>query len=423
MQQNIVLLDELAELCGGIKRHTYYNLRSAAEAIKLLCINYPAFKEYLRTSHLKGVGYTVVQSDQYLDYDEMLLPLGSKDLVITPVLIGSGKAIKDIGKWVKKHASNLIKIVIGAALVAIGALLTPIMPNVGAAIMGAGIGMIIGGVVGILSPVEDPKKTPRYKSGDSTSTDGPQSVTRGSDGRPSYAYAGATNNVGVGATVPLCYGQALIGSHLASARIEVADDSDPLLTTIQEPGFDTVRIGGDKVPSRFEKLDGLLTRSYRTYKRRSSEGYNVNEYVDLDEGDRETLGVVRGEEPDDNKYDVRKFQVLFELPNGLFKLVSGPNSTKVHGFVTYRIEVFDWEDDSKPVVGSIQGTISGLLMKNQNYRWAHQFTFQKVPGHDDYKVKITIIDFSAEEDSGRSGLGFVHYLRVKAMGYKFRFYN
>jgi hypothetical protein len=132
---------------------------------------------------------------------------------------------------------------------------------------------------------------------------------------------------------------------------------------------------------------------------------------------------VQGEEPADGDFDVRKFQILLELPNGLFKFVSGPGTTKVDGFVTYRIEVFadedsDDGDEKGMLVGSVQASIQGLLLKTQVYRWKHQFTFQKLQGVDDYKVKLTVIDFSAEESRSRSGLDYRHEMQVLAMGYQ-----
>jgi len=429
MQQTVVLLDELGERWG--KTHTYHNLRSPAEAIKLLCINYPDFKKYLATSHEQGVGYTVVQADQYLDLEDLTLPLGAKDLIITPVLTGSGKSLQN----------PFVRILIGIAIIGLIAVTGGLAAPAGTGFLAGGFGgamggflgqamgylafgLIAGGVMQLISPVPEPKKLKRYKSGDSLSTEGPQSTVRGSDGRQSYAYSGASNNIGVGATVPVAYGKVLVGSHLASARIEVADESDPLTAYVQEPGRHTVRIGGDKVTSDLTRLDGLKTKKYRTYTFNAPlEGYVVNDTIDLEEGKRDTLGVVQGEEPKDGDFDVRKFQILLELPNGLFKFVSGPNTTKVPGYVTYRVEVFadensDDGDEKGMLVGSIQASIQALLLKTQDFRWKHEFAFQKLNDVDDYKVKLTVIDFSAEESKSRSGLDYRHEMKVNAMGYQ-----
>ena len=47
MQQVVRLLGDLGERYGA--EHVYQNLRTPADAIKLLCINYPAFKAELVT--------------------------------------------------------------------------------------------------------------------------------------------------------------------------------------------------------------------------------------------------------------------------------------------------------------------------------------------------------------------------------------
>ena len=86
--QRVRLLGELGELFGA--EYEYQNLRHPADAIKLLCINKPAFKEYLLKSEENGIGFKVIQSDVEMGYEEILLPFGEKELVIAPVIMGSG---------------------------------------------------------------------------------------------------------------------------------------------------------------------------------------------------------------------------------------------------------------------------------------------------------------------------------------------
>ena len=94
MQHKILLLDELGEKWG--QTHIYHDLRTPADAIKLLCINNPDFAEHLLLSHEKGISYQVSQVDLNLELSDLLLPLGSHDLVITPVIAGSGGVVKAI---------------------------------------------------------------------------------------------------------------------------------------------------------------------------------------------------------------------------------------------------------------------------------------------------------------------------------------
>ena len=88
MQHKILLLDELGDRWG--KTHIYHDLRCPSEALKLLYINHPDLCKYFATAHEDGIGFTVVQAGEFLDYDELALPLGQNDLVITPVISGSG---------------------------------------------------------------------------------------------------------------------------------------------------------------------------------------------------------------------------------------------------------------------------------------------------------------------------------------------
>ena len=86
--QLVLLAGELGEKYG--KQHEYYNLRTPADAIKLLCFNYPKLKQELIEAHHNGIGYKVIQGGASMGYDELHLPFGSKPLMVVPVITGSG---------------------------------------------------------------------------------------------------------------------------------------------------------------------------------------------------------------------------------------------------------------------------------------------------------------------------------------------
>lgn len=86
----------------------------------------------------------------------------------------------------------------------------------------AGVSMIAGGVVQMLTPVP---KGPG-------NTDGP-------DNKPSYTFSGAVNTQAQGNPVPLLYGRMIVGSAVVSAGIS-AEDYSP-----DTPGVDT----GKNLPS------------------------------------------------------------------------------------------------------------------------------------------------------------------------------
>ena len=419
MQQVIRLLGDLGERYGA--EHTFYDLRTPADAIKLLCINSPAFQHELIHAHEHGVGYTIVQANEFLTLDDLHLPLGKNDLVLTPVVVGGGGKGKGLGIGVAILGVALIAtaIVTGGTSLAFGlsgfGLATGVKATTALGLSIAagniGIALALGGVAMLLAPQPTIPKLGGVDigggsgarsgglrgSGESSSTDGPQSVVRGTDGRQSYAYTGAANTVGVGATIPVAYGEVLIGSHLLSATVDVADESDPLKTSIRQPGTQTILIGGEKIGfGEFESASGVtVRRSDRTVKKSDHENVLKNKFIELQNGNvepgRDSLAVKTA--------DREKFDFVFELRDGLFDFVSGPGTTLVDGFITYRIEIVaqyaSGQEDQ--VIASSQATIQGLLLNAANsagiYRWIHRMEHPDFNGQVEPFVEI--IDFKA----------------------------
>lgn len=396
MQQVVRLLGDLGERYGT--EHTYVNLRTPADAIKLLCINSPKLQEELIHAHEHGIGYRLIQAGTDLGYEDLQLPIGSNDLILTPVVTGSG-------------GGGVGQILTGIGLVALAVLTGP----VGAGFLGLGAGifsgtfaatastalgligtsLILGGVATLLSPqpVVPTLGTPGgiRGSGESGATDGPQSVIRGADGRQSYMFTGPANTVGVGATIPVIYGEVITGSQLLSAKIEVADESDPLKTAIKDPGPNTVLVGG-------EKISGLTYASgfrFRTWDYSGIKPFDAS-------ANRRTLSLVKGNAEElrdvDYKTDIRakNYMIFFELTNGLFDYVSGPGTTLVDGFITFEVLLSVQTIGPDPDVARFQVTVQGLLNPNQSYRWMQYIRYPRIdddlePGN--LYTKITIIDF------------------------------
>ena len=263
MQQVVRLLGGLGERYGA--EHTYYGLRTPAEAIKLLCINIPALHDELVQAHKHGIGYRLIQAGADLGYEDLRLPIGSNDLILTPVIAGSGGSTSSILVGVGLVAASFL--LPGAGLFGATSLFgatagAGLLTAAGTGLSAIGASLILGGVAEMLSPqpVLPGIGSNRFGSGESSSTDGPQSITRGSDGRQSYAYTGAANTVGVGATIPVAYGEVLIGSHLLSANVDVTDESDPLTSAIKAPGPDTVLFGGERLSFSFSTASGVKAK-------------------------------------------------------------------------------------------------------------------------------------------------------------------
>jgi predicted phage tail protein len=405
MQQTVRLLGDLGERYGA--EHEYYNLKSPAEAIKLLCINKPEFMQELCEAHQHGIGYRVIQAGTDLDYPDLRLPLGSHDLIVTPIVAGSG------------GGGGIGKILVGVGLIAASFLLpgaglfgatslfgaTAVAGGIGTALGTAfsaiGASLILGGVSEIIAPQPEIPDLGgmfarnRFLSAESTSTDGPQSVTRGTDGRQSYAYTGAANTVGVGAVIPVAYGEVLSGSHLLSATVEVADDSDPLKTAIKTPGQQTILVGGETLNfGSFQTASGVKVR-------RTSMDFGGNNEVIKQKRTHMSLTpgtLVSGftGQLDKRSNERTEFDFVFFLSNGLHEPVSGAGSTLVDAFFTYRLSIFgNFEDGPNQLLGSSQATVQGLLLAGQTYKWQHRMEHGDGGGLEAVFPQVEIVEARA----------------------------
>ena len=430
MQQTVRLLGDLGERYGS--EHKYHNLRSPADAIKLLCINSPAFQKELIEAHQHGIGYTLVQAGEFLDYQDLHLPLGQNDLVLTPVIAGSG------------GDDGFGKIFLGAALIAV-AIIAPVagfslaapgfvatgagvtaagaatLAGAAAALAGnIGIGLVLAGTAQLLAPQPViPKLNPgsRTTPGENVAATGPQGVSRATSGQQSYAFAGPANTIGVGATVPLVYGQLLIGSHLLSSKVDISDESDPTSSYFSDTGASSIIINGEKPEFKFNAHNGLRTRRYLSshisYK--NQDGVNGKKKKiasdSLTFSSKDVIDESNVKEYDSDDEESRNLQVLLEIDKGLGRYLG---NKIVPAYLTYEIAIVkeNYDGDS-PIFARVRGTIQGLLTSSQDYTWAHAITY----GHsgveeNDTKVvvKFRIIDTDANVNGGR--------IVIRGVGYK-----
>ena len=438
--QRVLLLDELGEKFGAV--HEYYNLRTPVDAIKLLCINHPEFQKELIESGEKGIGYKVVQAGAEFELEDMLLPFGSNDLIITPVIAGSGRGFG--------------KVLLGAALIGIAIASGGAGWGAGGAVFGfgsttgtfslaamagnVGIALALGGVSQMLSP--QPEAPLDFIGSSSQSGDrGPWSSVRGMDDAQSYAYRGPVNTVGAGAIIPLVFGQCIVGGHTITASVEVTDESDPLSDWIGKPGPHTMRVNGEKLDATFtqnEKAsigvklktwteesipttsnDTDYTDRFETWLRTPGSGSESGSTSiplsgtssEYNSDGLKNLGPIKAEKTSDNCCDPSRFQMAFLLNNGLHDRAAGigTESTYIDGFITFQIVIK--KDDIDTVVGTTQFTIQGMLLNTQEYRWATEFSFAKLSSHKHYTVYAKLIDFGGDP--------LVNTLRVEYYGYNF----
>ena len=385
MQHKILLLDELGERWG--KTHVYHNLRSPSEAFKLLYINHPDLKKYFATAHEDGISFSVVQAGEYLGYEDLNLPLGQNDLIIAPVISGSSGVIKTLVGVGLVIATGGFGAGFGGTALFGSAALGTIGANVGVA-------LILGGVSDLLSP------QPQLPSFDfnapvSGFTGGAGGITRGSDGSQSYGYTGAANTVGLGKTIPVVYGKALIGGHVLSANIDIASSDDTLMKFIRPPSLSTVRFNGEELKGEYTNAGGMKARRYNgTNGSLSGKKFlTTNREIDLKiEGEQE-IDTILGSSSGTKK--TSKFQILFKV-NGLMDFVGEEGTTRIDGFITYQIKIR--EKTKKTLVLNSQSTIQGLTRKTQGFSYCVKLPYQHIADKDTYKITISIVDTGVDFD-------------------------
>ena len=409
MQHKILLLDELGDRWG--KTHIYHDLKSPCEAVKLLFINYPDLKSYFANAHEDGISFTVVQAGEFLGYEDLNLPLGQNDLVITPVITGSRAAVKAIiGVGLIVATGGL-----GTALGVAGAGPAGLFGvTSGAAASKVGFALLLSGVSDMISPQP---QIPSFEFDAPLSgfTGGAGGITRGSDGSQSYAYTGAANTVGLGKTIPVVYGKALIGGHILSTNIEVANESDPLMKYIRPPSLDSVRLNGEELKGKYTDAGGLKARILNGNKNAFKGTSFVTEIsandfvVDLQQGGEQKVvddlgGTAEGENNSVN--NTQDFQILFRAA-GLIDFVGNNKTTRIDGFITYRVIVK--EKDTQNLVLNNQATIQGLTLTTQKYNYICKLPYQHISGKNTYQLFIQIIDTGVDFSRARFKIRQVGY--------------
>lgn len=141
------------------------------------------FEDFIRDQARLGMRYAIFRNRENVGEDRFALS-GTTEIRIVPIIAGSKNG-------------GLLQTVVGVVLIVASFFAGPAGP----ALMSLGIGMAIGGVVQMLSPV--PKSSSQQE----------QAVT---ENKPSYLFNGAFNSTQQGLPVPVVYGQMLVGSSVVA---------------------------------------------------------------------------------------------------------------------------------------------------------------------------------------------------------------
>jgi len=435
--QLVLLAGELGEKYG--QKHEYYNLQTPADAIKLLCINYPALRNDLMQAHQNGVGYKVVQGGAAMNYDELQLPFGSKPLLVVPVITGSGGGTTQILLGVGLVAASFLFPgaglfgtfgvsggILGGGAAAVGVSTSAVLTaaSIGTAISAVGASLILSGTASLLSPQLELPKANRIKGqGSNVRGPGPDGITRGASGNQSYAFTGPANTAGTGTTLPVIYGRVTAGSHLIAANLDVTDNSDPLQTATQAPSVNTIKINSEPLTRKLKDCGGL----------KSERGEFSFKSSDTNREKRVFIGKVFGPDGDkpleegselavnSNNSALRYKQgeskrknidVIFKISNGLQDFVAGNGSTKIDGFITYQITLAITTGGDDIDVASARVTVQGLTDRSQEVVFGHRLKAPKVDkrGGDDLDVTVEIIEVGVRQRTTFELVGYGYKL-------------
>jgi len=421
--QLVLLAGELGEKYG--KHHEYYNLQTPADAIKLLCINYPRLKQELVEAHHNGVGYKVVQGGAAMGYDELQLPFGSKPLFVVPVISGAGgEGTGQILFGVGLVAASFL--LPGAGLFGAGAglgVFAGVSASVGTSLSAIGAGLILSGTASLISPqpeIGNLGGTRIRGEGTNVRGPGPDGITQGASGIQSYAFSGPANTVGTGATVPVVYGRVITGSHLIAVNLDISDESDPLKIATQEPSRKTIKVNGDELTSELQDCGGLESKRGASLIKGADSNRNKRVLIDHTFTAPLEEGAIYGTNQDSStsalKYkedDRRKeLDVILEVNNGLHDFAGKRGTTKIDGYIRYKITAEITTGMADTVVASAEVSLQGLTNQTQPFRVGHRLEMPKVKGKsgEDLDLKVEIIDVAVHDQATLTVNGYGYNL-------------
>lgn len=164
------------------------DVNSPAEAVAALRSNLEGFDKYM--AETSAPGYHVLVDKTSIGEKALGLPCGRGTIKIIPAVAGA-------------KANGVFGVVLGIVLVVAGVIFQNPM------LIQAGISMIIGGVVAYLT------RPPSRQNSEKP------------DNQPSYTFNGPVNTTTQGNPVPVCYGEMIVGSQVASFGLMVEDMSTP----------------------------------------------------------------------------------------------------------------------------------------------------------------------------------------------------
>ena len=170
------------------------DVQTAREATHAIACQNAEFKRFMLESDKLGLKFAVFLGRKNITENDIDNVTDTDVIHIVPRIVGSGGS-----------SFNWLQVIGGAVLIGVGALTFGSTTATGAALIGAGIGMFVGGVAGLFMPTVD------------MSNQDP-------DGnRANKGFGSAVTTVSQGNPVPILYGEREIGGFYASGGIYAED--------------------------------------------------------------------------------------------------------------------------------------------------------------------------------------------------------
>lgn len=188
MLKTIKLYGILAKKFG---KEFHLAVDNTREAMRALCVQVQGFEHFMLHAHEQGLEFAVFQDDENISEIELDMNTSAKVIKVVPKVKGAG------------GDNGVLQTILGAVLVVVGVLVTVGTLGGGAALgvalIGAGIGMMVGGIAMMLMP--------KIENQD-----------QNQDGnKANKGFGSAVTTVAQGNPVPVLYGQREVGGFIASA--------------------------------------------------------------------------------------------------------------------------------------------------------------------------------------------------------------
>lgn len=166
------------------------SVNSTKEAMRALCVQLAGFEEFMMNAHKHGLRFAVYHDKYNVGERELDMSHTAKVIRVVPIVEGSKK-------------SGLLQTILGAVMVVAGVVVSKmsfgLAAPIGVGLIGAGIGLMLGGISQMLMPRVDTQD-------------------QNQDGnKANKGFGGAVTTIAQGNPVPILYGEREIGGFILSA--------------------------------------------------------------------------------------------------------------------------------------------------------------------------------------------------------------